>query len=62
MWQHWVNGLLGLWVLISPFVGFTIDQMTTNLVIVGIVAIIVSIWGAVQANSYRVNEQRHVHV
>lgn len=59
MWHNWVNGLLGLWVLISPFLGFTAEGMTTNLVVVGILAIVVSVWGAVSLQTYRENEHRH---
>ena len=46
MWQQWVNGILGLWVLISSFVGMSASGMTTNLVIVGIVVAILGFWGA----------------
>ena len=46
MWQHWVNGILGLWILISPFVGLEGSSMTTNLVIVGIVVAILGFWSA----------------
>ncbi len=58
MWQEWIDGILGLWVLISPFLGFTTDQMTTNLVIVGIVMAVSGFWGAAQ---YRQEEQMHQH-
>lgn len=52
MWQQWINGILGLWVLISPFVGLTPEAMTTNLVIVGIVIALLGFWGALQ-HQYR---------
>ncbi|MCI0619584.1 SPW repeat protein [Candidatus Wolfebacteria bacterium] len=46
MWQNWVNGILGLWILISPFVGLEGSNMTTNLVIVGIVVAVLGFWSA----------------
>jgi hypothetical protein len=44
----WVNLLLGIWVLISPWVlGFSsFHNATTNNVIMGIVVIILSLWSA----------------
>lgn len=46
MWQHWVNAILGLWIILSSFVGMDVSTMTTNLVIVGIVIAILGFWGA----------------
>jgi hypothetical protein len=53
MWHQWVNGVLGLWIIISPFLGFSPDGMTTNLVIVGIVVALLGFLGAVQTSGYR---------
>jgi len=46
MWQNWLNGILGLWILISPFFGLSESAMTTNLVIVGIVVAVLGFWSA----------------
>jgi len=46
MWKNWLNGILGLWVLISPFVGLSGGAMQTNLVIVGIVIAVLGFWSA----------------
>lgn len=43
MWQDWVNGILGLWVILIPFVGA--DSMTT-LVITGIIIAVLGFWAA----------------
>jgi hypothetical protein len=47
-WVSWVNVLLGIWVLISPFVvGFNnMSTATTNNVIMGIIVIILAGWSA----------------
>jgi hypothetical protein len=63
MTTQWLNGILGLWVLISPFIGFTASGMTANLVIVGIVVAILGFAGAIYEQNYRRQhgmEQRHV--
>ena len=51
MWQHWINLLAGIWVIISPYVGFSESAMTTNLVISGIVIGGLALWGALGSNS-----------
>ena len=51
MWQHWINLLAGIWVIISPYVGFSESAMTTNLVISGIVIGGLALWGALESNS-----------
>ena len=63
MTTQWLNGILGLWVLISPFVGFTPSGMTANLVIVGVVVAILGFAGALYESNYRKEhgiERRHV--
>ena len=58
MWKNWINGILGLWLIISPFVGMTLAGMTTNLVIVGIVVAVLSFVGLYQTDYQR---QTHQH-
>ena len=50
MWQSWINGILGLWVIITPFVG---AANTTVLVITGIVIAILGFWAAASSGSSR---------
>ncbi len=46
MWQQWVNAILGLWLILSAFLGFSASAQTTNLVIVGIIVAVLGFWGA----------------
>lgn len=43
MWQDWVNGILGLWIILIPFVGA--DSMTV-LVVTGIIIAVLGFWAA----------------
>jgi hypothetical protein len=47
-WMSWINCLIGIWVLISPWVlAFTqYRNATTNNVIIGIVIAILAFWSA----------------
>ena len=46
MWQQWVNGVLGLWVLLVPFLGLTDAQNTWTFASTGLVIAILGFWGA----------------
>jgi hypothetical protein len=46
MWQHWINLILGLLVLIFAYTG----AGTTTLAIIGILIILFSIWGGAAGN------------
>jgi hypothetical protein len=49
-WLGWLNGLFGLWVLVSPFIlGALMAAAIWNNVIVGLVVVILSIWGTTSA-------------
>jgi hypothetical protein len=50
MWQNWINFLAGVWVIISPYVGFTESALNTNLIISGAVIVILAVWGAMESN------------
>ena len=50
MWQQWLNVVVGLWIILSAFLGFTPDNMVVNLVISGIVVAGLALWGALQHN------------
>ncbi|MBI4363652.1 MAG: SPW repeat protein [Candidatus Doudnabacteria bacterium] len=51
MWQHWINLLAGIWLIISPYVGFSTAAMTTNLVITGVIVGGLSLWGAMETGA-----------
>jgi len=58
-WVSWLNALLGVWVLISPWVlGFSLSNtaMTNNL-IVGIIVIILSVWSALSSGGLDVDNR-----
>jgi hypothetical protein len=59
MWKNWVNGILGLWLILSAFIGMTASGMTANLVIIGIVVAILSFAG-LSPNSYESRHHQHV--
>jgi hypothetical protein len=58
MWQQWINAILGLWIILSAFLGMSASAMTTNLVIVGIVIAILGFWGAYESSR---ESQKHMH-
>ncbi len=51
MWQGWFNLILGLWLIVSPWLlGFsTVAAAMWNSVIVGIVVAALSYWGQTEA-------------
>ncbi len=48
-WQEWVNGVLGLWLIVVPLIG--LGASMTTLVITGILVAIVGFWGAAMRQS-----------
>lgn len=61
MWQHWLNFVLGLWLILSAFIAFTASGMTTNLIIVGIAVAVLALWGALEGRVQHAVERRHRH-
>ncbi len=53
MWLSWLSALLGLWLIVSPFIlGFT--GMTTafwNTIILGIIVAVLGVWNALVARA-----------
>ncbi len=46
MWQDWVNGVLGLWVILMPFLNFTPNQTKTLTIVTGVVIAVLAFWSA----------------
>ena len=46
MWQDWLNGILGIWVLVIPFIGVSGSSLTTTLVVTGVIIAILGFWAA----------------
>lgn len=60
MWQQWVNLILGIWVVISPFF-LGADTMATNLIVTGSAIAILAAWGAVQHDRHYAHSHRPSH-
>jgi hypothetical protein len=41
-WDKWTNGILGLWVVASAFVGFSAEVLQVNLIITGVLLALTS--------------------
>ena len=48
MWQQWINALLGIWVVVIPFLGLTGTAFMWTLVVTGLVIAVLAVWGAGQ--------------
>lgn len=46
MWQDWINGLVGLWLVVASFLNLSASAMQTNLLVGGIVIAVLAFWGA----------------
>jgi len=45
VWEEWLNGIIGLWLIASPFVlAFSSHTATWNDVVVGILLFISALW------------------
>ena len=53
MWQDWLNGILGIWVIVIAFLGFTGSTLTWVLVVSGIVIAVLGFWAAASASPAR---------
>jgi len=53
MWTSWLNGILGIWIIIVPFINMSASAFKTTLVISGIVIALLGFAGAASGN--RVN-------
>jgi hypothetical protein len=51
MWQDWVNAILGIWVIITPYLGMSDSAIKSNLVIVGIVIVVLAVWSAMSRSA-----------
>lgn len=58
-WQHWVNLILGLWIILSSFIQFSSISMATNLTVTGLIIAAVALWGGLEHESH--NEPEHLH-
>lgn len=59
MWQNWINAILGLWIILSSFLGMSAGAMMTNLVIVGAAVAALGFWAAYETGHQ--GSQTHMH-
>jgi len=53
MWQQWVNAVLGLAIIVVPFLGLAATSLTWTLVVIGLAVAVLALWGASQETSER---------
>jgi hypothetical protein len=58
-WQHWVNLILGLWIILSAYLNFTAAGMATNLTVVGLIIAALALWGGLENRSSYSDTRRH---
>jgi hypothetical protein len=61
MWKQWVNAILGLAVIATPFMALSATALTWTLVVAGVVVAVLSVWSAVEEQSpeYHQRQLRH---
>jgi hypothetical protein len=52
-WASWVNALIGIWLIISPWVYGTAGQgWMWNSIVIGIIILVLGAWSAMAANTH----------
>jgi len=51
MWQQWVNVVLGIWIIVVPFLGMAASTLAWALVVTGVVVAALALWGALYEQS-----------
>ena len=46
MWQNWVNGVLGLWIILMPFLGLDPSLHKYLMIATGLVVAVLAFWTA----------------
>lgn len=59
MWQQWANGVLGIWLIIEPFLGLTTQQNTWALAITGVAIVVLAFWGVAEHATMYHRGMRH---
>jgi hypothetical protein len=50
MWQNWVSGIIGLFIVLTPFLNFSLSLERTVLMVSGVVVAILSFWASAEKN------------
>ena len=45
-WASWIDGLIGVWLIISPFILAYSGTAMTNDIVVGIIVVVLGVWSA----------------
>ena len=63
MWKQWVNAILGLALIVVPFLGLTSTALAWTLALGGLVILVLSLWtvGEVPSDEYERVAHRHSH-
>ncbi len=51
MWQHWINVVLGLAIIVTAFLGLTGAALMWTLIVGGALVAILGLWGAMSGES-----------
>ncbi|MBI4114583.1 MAG: hypothetical protein HY445_01940 [Candidatus Niyogibacteria bacterium] len=46
MWKNWLLGILGLWIILLPFLGLNLTLARTLFIITGIAVAVLGFWAA----------------
>jgi hypothetical protein len=52
MWQQWTNGILGIWLIVLPFLNLTITAFVWTLIFTGLAVAVFGFWGAIEHQSH----------
>lgn len=62
MWQNWIVAILGLWVMLSSFMGMSASSMSVNLLVIGAVIAVLGFWSAyIASRQYDEMRNRQIH-
>ena len=61
MWQQWVNAIIGLAVIATPFLALSAAALTWTLVVAGAVVAILAVWGAMKEESVEYHQFKLKH-
>ncbi len=59
MWKDWINGILGIWIVVLAFLGLPFSARAILMIITGLLIAFLSFWeGASRAADSRVSKAR----
>ncbi len=61
MWQQWVNAVIGLAVIATPFLALSAVALTWTLVVLGAVVAVLAVWSAMKEESPEYHQYKLQH-